>query len=562
MVGNRFRIFRFIRGAYRNSPWLFIAVGLHVIVFAGMSILYIHHELKPKREIPSTIAVGATRTEIPLAVPPPPEVRDRNKIPEQTDAQVVDRDLATFIPPADEPVEEDPYADIGDPTGTDDAAPGASGGTSIGVGVKGHYSTGRPSTWVSTRPGMNKRGNPPRGSTVGTEKAVLEGLRWLVRHQSEDGSWGPESCRARCSAKTPCIPSDAELQPFWNEGLTGLALLAFLGAGFDHESKNRIRDPAMGKEYVIGEVIKKGLMWLVDGQKEDGSFSPGRPFLYNEALATMALCEAYALSGNRYFKKPAQRGVDFLIAAQKRDPTAPEERWGWRYSSRADLEARLASGEIDQVAYFDEIDQSDISVTGWVIMALKSARLSGLDVSDEAMHGGLRFAKFVSRDDGLVGYFDPARAGETILGPGDEYAYHPGTMSALSMLVRTFVAHDLGDVFLEMAARQIVKDQPRISKDKLSIDYYYWYYATLALNQFDGPDSPRNSGDYWDTWNRSLQEALLDLQDKHDEPGVCSRGGWIVGDRWSRHGYALYNTAINTLTLEVYYRYENAFGVR
>src|SRR6185436_4503125 len=111
-------------------------------------------------------------------------------------------------------------------------------------------------------------------------------------------------------------------------------------------------------------------------------------------------------------------------------------------------------------------------------------------VPEEAMLGGLRFAKYVSRDDGLVGYVDPLGAGAPVEGPGDQFAYHTGTMSALSMLVRTFVSHDHGDPFLEAGAKQIVKDQPTISKDKLSIDYYSWYYATLALNQFDGPDSP------------------------------------------------------------------------
>ena len=53
---------------------------------------------------------------------------------------------------------------------------------------------------------------------------------------------------------------------------------------------------------------------------------------------------------------------------------------------------------------------------------------------------------------------------------------------------------------------------------------------------------------------------MLALQDKNTERDVCSRGGWLVGDRWSHAGGPIYTTAINTLTLEVYYRYENAFG--
>ena len=99
-----------------------------------------------------------------------------------------------------------------------------------------------------------------------------------------------------------------------------------------------------------------------------------------------------------------------------------------------------------------------------------------------------------------------------------------------------------------------------VSEDKLSIDYYYWYYASLALNQFDGPDSPRASGKYWNPWNEALVPVLLELQDQTAVDDDCSRGGWIVPDRWSYQGGALYSTSMAVLTLEVYYRFANAFG--
>ncbi|MGH7149984.1 MAG: hypothetical protein ACREIU_04775, partial [Planctomycetota bacterium] len=64
---------------------------------------------------------------------------------------------------------------------------------------------------------------------------------------------------------------------------------------------------------------------------------------------------------------------------------------------------------------------------------------------------------------------------------------------------------------------------------------------------------------YWGTWNRAMTDALLGLQEKDERS--CKRGGWIVSDRWGLvSGGPIYTTAINVLTLEVYYRYENAFG--
>ena len=55
--------------------------------------------------------------------------------------------------------------------------------------------------------------------------------------------------------------------------------------------------------------------------------------------------------------------------------------------------------------------------------------------------------------------------------------------------------------------------------------------------------------------------ALLALQDESKEPKLCSGGGWLTPDRWCYAGGPVYATALNVLTLEVYYRYENAFGV-
>ena len=97
-----------------------------------------------------------------------------------------------------------------------------------------------------------------------------------------------------------------------------------------------------------------------------------------------------------------------------------------------------------------------------------------------------------------------------------------------------------------------------MSKDGLSVDYYYWYYASLALNQVDGPDAPKRTGRYWPPWNKAMADAVVGLQSK--EKRSCTSGGWMAPDRWSLdHGGPLYATALNVLTLEVYYRYPNAF---
>ena len=62
----------------------------------------------------------------------------------------------------------------------------------------------------------------------------------------------------------------------------------------------------------------------------------------------------------------------------------------------------------------------------------------------------------------------------------------------------------------------------------------------------------------WNNWSNAMNKAVLALQDKTEKD--CSFGGWMTRDRWSYDAGRIYATAINILTLEVYYRYENAFG--
>jgi hypothetical protein len=99
----------------------------------------------------------------------------------------------------------------------------------------------------------------------------------------------------------------------------------------------------------------------------------------------------------------------------------------------------------------------------------------------------------------------------------------------------------------------LLKDKPRW--DGNQTDFYYWYYASLALFQYDAP-----GGAKWKSWNEEMKNALVPHQNK--PTAGCRRGSWEPVDRWSCEGGRVYATAINALTLEVYYRYPNLFGVK
>jgi hypothetical protein len=542
----------FLRNAMRNSPWIVMAVALHLILAAFALIFYANKQ--PPTKIDDTAQISMTQHKVEDEVVIPPEIIDRKAIPKNEEAELVPYELDVYTPSTEQ---EDLHMEHGDPNAADNAPPGATGGTAIGVGNSGHAGSGRPSPFSSRKLGGGG-GKGRGGATQGTDKAVLDGLRWLCRHQNEDGSWSPTTLNDRCPCDDPMYNPKSAYSKNYDEGLTGMALLCFLGAGFSHESKQDIVDTAMGKRYKVGTVVKNGLQWLVKRQSAEGSFGNGNPFMYNEALAGMAVAEAYGLTQNRFWKEPAQKSMNFIMGAQRPNP-AGQGLWGWRYDSRQTIESGARGGSMDE-ATKQQLFDSDTSVTGWCIMALKSGRLSGLDIKDENMAGGAAFARHVTADNGMVGYLDSKTAGATVQGKNDFYTYHPATMSSLGMCIRIFSEHNPDDPFLDLAAKQVVKDLPAVSKESppLSVDYYYWYYGSLALNQIDGPDAPKKTGKYWGPWNKAMVDAVLGLQDHKER--ACTNGGWMVPDRWAYDGGPIYTTALNVLTLEVYYRYENAFG--
>ena len=552
--------FAFLARTARNSPWLVMSITAHGIAIAVLSVVYLKHhapEPPPDRPVTITLPVGAEPEPEPLE--PAIEPIARKAIPKEFETELVPEDLSFYVP-TDLAAEPDYTKEVGAPDGELGAVPGdepVSG--AIGVGEGSARGT-RVGPWSNRIRLTGKLGVPDGDGrpteVTPTEKAVLAGLRWLLRHQNEDGSWGLAHLDDRCDPGSPCAPPTVERAGHYDEGLTGLALLAFLGAGIGHDAKVAIVDTVRGKKHSAGDAVKRGLKWLRERQNPDGSFSRDRAFLYNEALATMALAEAHGVSPNRLWQESAQRGVDFLVAAQRPSP-AGDGAWGWRYASRQEVE-RFHGGGSRDAAFARELHDSDNSVTAWAVMALKSAELAGLRVDRAAYDGALAFTRWTTGSDGLVGYVDPQSAGQAVGGRNDHFAYHTATMSALGACIRIFAAHDAADPFLDQAARRLVADLPAVSKDGLSVDYYYWYYASLALNQLDGPDSPRRTGRYWGPWHRAMVEALLGTQD--GAPKACRNGGWTRGDRWSYAGGPVYATALNVLTLEVHYRYPNAFG--
>jgi hypothetical protein len=344
------------------------------------------------------------------------------------------------------------------------------------------------------------------GASAASELAVERALDWLARHQDDDGRWdggiaryedgsaakGDHDFTIHCPRETICFGSCA----YWeaDTALTGLALLTYLGAGYTH------------KDGRYAEVVAKGLDFLLGLQKMDGDLrGPSRVVgMYCHAMATLSLCEAYALTGDDRLREPAERAVAFLVKARARDGLA------WRYAPDA--------------------PRGDTSILGWVVMALKSAKETGIPIPEElsVRRGTLLWLESVATG--------PAR-GLARYQPAEPVT---PTMTAEAWVCRQFLGVGGPGPTSSEAAEYLLRNE----SDRGPTNVYYWYYATLALYQ--------HGGEPWKRWNSTVRDRIISLQ--------CGSGHQIGswepdGSLYGAKGGRIYCTTLAALSLEVYYRY-------
>jgi len=378
-----------------------------------------------------------------------------------------------------------------------------------------------PSTSIDAPAALAGRGM--KGALLGqygggqdTEDAVSLALVWIARHQLASGLWsltGEDKGNKARYSKGSSYEN--------NEAATAMALLAFLGAGHTHKSPG---------EY--GKVIDRGVQALLRLQDVQGNFFRGPradDALYSQAQCTMALCELYALTKDSALKDPCTKAVKYCLDAQ--DPNLG----GWRYRPRSD---------------------SDTSVTGWMVMALHSARNAGIDVPQASL-------------DLVSSYLDKAARGTEMLDArttivttanpgvtkpeayGSRYSYQPGmpfdrVMTAEGLLCRMYLGWSHDDPRLITGCEQLLDHLPTWP-DR---DVYFWYYATQTMFHMEGR--------FWKQWNDAQKDMLVFRQEKTGP----ERGSWDPLDNegpdlWSlnKHGGRLYVTCFSVFMLEVYYRH-------
>ena len=368
------------------------------------------------------------------------------------------------------------------------------------LGGRGHGGRGN-ANGTGTGEGTNTTGT--EGPRDPAREALERALAWIVRQQQPDGHW---------SMTGPYTEGAQSREADTNTGATALALLALLGDG---------NSPTAGKHQ---KAVDKGVRWLIGQQQPSGDLFDGHEqgrsaHFYAHSQATIVLCEALALSGDESIRPAAEKAAAFLVAAQN------PRLGGWKYRP-------LGADGI-----------GDLSVTGWALMALHSARIAKIDVPPETF---LLASSFL--DSAQVDAADASR-----------YRYRPDepsqkeqlwSMSAEGLLCRQWLgwprkypAFAKGQEFLTSEVNTPIWEEGQRN-------VYAWYYTAQTLHNL--------GGDPWKNWFAHTQGLLL----KHQASGGGKTGGSWHPTRpqgafleWSEGAGRLYFTVLCVLILETPHRH-------
>ncbi|MCA8992709.1 MAG: terpene cyclase/mutase family protein [Planctomycetaceae bacterium] len=302
-------------------------------------------------------------------------------------------------------------------------------------------------TWTG-----NTREGGPKDEDL--RKSLDAALKWIVRQQQADGHW----------SLTGPYPDAGTVET--DTGATALALLCLLGDGNTHENG------------MYSQQVNKGIQWLIAQQHPDGDLfdilEQGREaHFYSHAQATIVLCEALALTHDPALRPPAEKAVEFLVRAQN-------PKWGgWKYRP------------------LSETGIGDLSVTGWVLMALHTARMADIEVDLETYRLADLFITSVQENE-----ID-----------GSHYKYRPDlpaeesqrlSMTAEGLLCRQWLGWPKDNFDLKRGVNFLQQEQNRPEWLAHRRNVYAWYYIAQTLHNLGGP--------LWEQWFPPVQQMILSNQ--------------------------------------------------
>ena len=321
-------------------------------------------------------------------------------------------------------------------------------------------------------------------------QALTRALDYLASEQTKEGYWS----QSRNDDKV---------------GIAGLALQAFIGgecAPKDYSSNIKAAIYFLKTEYHPSSKYQTGTK---DRAIYGGMIAENRS-MYEHPIATLALIEALVEMNDLSLAPLIEDALQLIIRAQNTEHK-PELLGG---------PINLDSKNYGGWRYSPDSTDSDISVTGWQILALKGALSAGFSIPDWSLPKAADYLRSCYDEDyHSFGYTSPgggcARTGIGVLGL--QLSGYPD------------------DPFIKPALRYM-QDNPPVWENEEPGDgwpFYYWYYGSRAMLLA--------GGEYWRIWKNWTCRLLVDHQN--------SDGSWTGAQQ--EKGMEVYTTALGALMLEL-----------
>ena len=294
-----------------------------------------------------------------------------------------------------------------------------------------------------------------------------------------------------------------------SSAVSSLAVMAFLSKGYT---------PGTGP---YGDNIDRGIDFVLSCLKPNGLLAPrsAHGAMYSHGISTLMLSEVSGMvepDRQKRIDKALSGAVRLILTAQQVKKPA-QYKGGWRYQATS--------------------RDSDISLTGWSLMALRSARNNGSQIPKLAIDDGVGFVlRCRVRPRGR-----PARKKRSgKFGPGVGFTYQPGGGPGLARTGTAVLCLELcgkhrcpeaiegGDWILSHPAKSYGS----------SYFYYALYYCSQAMFQLGGR--------HWQQFAPYMYEMMLKFQRKD--------GSWPQGGGGEGTAGPCYSTAMGVLAMAVSYR--------
>jgi len=299
------------------------------------------------------------------------------------------------------------------------------------------------------------------------DAAIARALDYLAEQQEADGSF--------------------RSQLRGNTGVTSLCVMAFLAGG---------HTPGTGR---YGEAISRGVDFVLGSMTADDMLvGKGGHRMYSHCISTLMLSEVNGMldpERQGRLDDVLPRALKSILDAQ-RVKKGERHRGGWRYEKTS--------------------NDSDLSCTGWPILALRAARNSGAPVPEQAIADALDYVMRCRNKDG-------------------GFAYQPGQGSGLARAGVALLCFELAGRHGEASSEETGEWILRNLRQKESHWHYGTYYCAQATYQLGGK--------YWAAYSEHMHRTLLPQQQADGSFPPSSAGGGKAGPA--------YSTAMCALALSV-----------